>query len=64
MLTGPFQALAAKRDTVLTGRRLIDELEAYWLARSVLDQVLSGSLAAVPAMTSESMPATSGNSHD
>lgn len=64
MLTGPFQVLAAKRDTVLTGKRLITELEAYWLARATLDQVLSGALARVPVMSDDSMPSTPADSHD
>lgn len=65
MLTGPFQVLEAKRETVLTGRRLIDELETYWRARAVLDQLLSGSLATMSLTPqADSLPATSGASHD
>lgn len=64
MLTGPFQALEAKREAVLTGGRLIDELAAYWQSRSVLDQVLSGSLAAVPAMNADVSRQTQEKTHE
>ncbi len=64
MLTGPFQALEAKRATVLTESRLIDEQEAFWRARSALDQTLSGSLAEVPSAPPAAVGMTREKTHD
>lgn len=44
MQVGVFQLLAAKRAEIDGGRRYIDALLAYWVARAALDQMLAGRL--------------------
>ncbi|MCC6952940.1 MAG: TolC family protein [Deltaproteobacteria bacterium] len=43
MLVGAFQLLQAKQAELDAGNRYVDDLLAYWLAQSDLDQILSGS---------------------
>ena len=42
MPVGPFQLLQAKRDQVEAATAYIAALEAYWLARTTLEQILAG----------------------
>jgi len=42
MQIGAFQLLQAKRDQIEAGARYIDALRDYWIARTTLDQILSG----------------------
>lgn len=44
MQIGVFELLVAKQQQIDAGRRYIDALEAYWLARVDLEQILSGHL--------------------
>lgn len=42
MQVGPFQLLIAKQQQIDAGAEYIETLEEYWLARSELEQILSG----------------------
>lgn len=48
MQVGIFQLLQAKREQIAAGRRYIESLRDYWIARGELDQLLSGHMAAGP----------------
>jgi cobalt-zinc-cadmium efflux system outer membrane protein len=57
MQLGIFQLLLAKQQQIDTGLRYIDALQDYWLARTALEQILSGSLADVEAAPVQEIPA-------
>lgn len=50
MQVGVFQLLLAKQQQIEAGRRYIDALHAYWLARTELDQLLAGRMSDPGAM--------------
>ena len=49
MLIGVFQLLAAKRDEIETGRRYVEALTDYWVARTELERAVGGELALAAA---------------
>ncbi len=62
MLIGLFQLLQAKRDQVQTAAAYVEQLREYWLARTDVEQLLSGRLveassSAVPATARSTGPA-------
>jgi cobalt-zinc-cadmium efflux system outer membrane protein len=54
MQVSPFQLLASKQQQIDTANAYVRALHAYWLARSELDQILSGRTASF-----DPLPATS-----
>lgn len=64
MQVSAFQLLQAKRDQVLAGAEYVQTLRDYWVARSELDQILSGRLPESSrlelASDTSSSPASSG----
>lgn len=48
MQIGPIQLVQAKRDQIETGRRYIETLTEYWLARTELERAVGGELSLAP----------------
>jgi cobalt-zinc-cadmium efflux system outer membrane protein len=51
MLVGVFQLLQAKRDQIETGRRYVESLTDYWIARTELERAVGGDLAVASPTT-------------
>jgi len=58
MLTGVFQLLQAKRNEIDAGRRYVEALTEYWVARTELERAVGGelALASAPVPSSEPVP--------
>ena len=59
MLIGAFELLQGKADEIAAGRDYVLALRDYWIARSELDQILSGRLARSDTVVSDAMTAGS-----
>ena len=56
MVIGVFQLLQAKRDEIETGRRYVEALTDYWVARTELERAVGGELAFATAPLPAPLP--------